>query len=460
MSSHDHDEPVRSEITTPASEVGIVPMDLTVYARLSVMMFLQYFTWGAFFVTLGTYLTKLGFSGQRIGLAYGTSALGAIIAPFFVGMIADRFFATQHILTVLHLVGAGLLAAVAFATDFGAFYPLLLLYFICYMPTLALTNSLSFSAMSSPEKQFPGVRVWGTIGWIVAGLLIGFLVVADTSPAATVDGPSWKGVEDTNLPLMIGAAASAVLGLYCLTLPHTPPPNAGRKISVSDVLGLDALSLLKKFPFLVFIIGSFLVCIPLQFYYAFTNPFLNDIGFPSLANKLINVGAFEFKFPGPVGVMTLGQMSEIVFMLVMPIFFVRLGVKYMLLVGMLAWAVRYVLFAFGGLGPNEWMLYVGIALHGVCYDFFFVTGYIYVDKKAPPAIRASAQGFLTLVTLGVGGFVGTWIAGVTADYFKTGEQVNWHRFWLVPAAAAAVVLVLFAFSFYDRVDNGSDTQTA
>lgn len=407
-----------SEITSRAGEVGIVPLDMSVRVKLSIMMFLQYFTWGAFFVTLGTYLGGLGFSGQRIGLAYGTSALGAIIAPFFVGMIADRFFATQKILTVLHLLGAVLLYAVSQVTEFAAFYPLLLLYFICYMPTLALTNSLSFAAMTSPEKQFPGIRVLGTIGWIAAGLFIGMM--------------KWEGV---NTALQVAAISSVVLGLFCLALPNTPPPNAGKKISTADVLGLDALSLLKQWPFLVFVVGSFLICIPLQFYYGFTNLFLNDIGVENAAGK-----------------MTIGQMSEIFFMLIMPVFFVRLGVKWMLLVGMACWAIRYVLFAYGNPTDAMWMLYIGIALHGICYDFFFVTGYIYVDKKAPQAIRASAQGFITLVTLGIGGFIGTWLAGVTADYFTVDGKVDWQQFWLVPAAAAAVVLVLFAVTFFDRVD--------
>jgi nucleoside transporter len=408
-----------SELVTRAGEVGMVPLDPSVRVKLSIMMFLQYFTWGAFFVTLGTYLGGLGFSGQRIGLAYGTSALGAIIAPFFVGMIADRFFATQHILTVLHLLGAVLLYAVSQVTEFSAIYPLLLLYFVCYMPTLALTNSLSFSVMSSPEKQFPGVRVLGTIGWIAAGLFVG-----------------WMQWEKVNTALQLAAISSAVLGIYCLSLPNTPPPNRGKRTTVSDILGLEALSLLKQWPFLVFVIGSFLICIPLQFYYGFTNVFLNGIGVENAAGK-----------------MTIGQMSEILFMLVMPVFFVRLGVKWMLLVGMACWAARYVLFAYGNAGDGMWMLYIGIALHGICYDFFFVTGYIYVDKKAPEAIRASAQGFITLVTLGIGGFIGTWLAGVTADHFTVDGKVDWQQFWLVPAAAAAVVMVLFAVTFFDKVDD-------
>ncbi len=439
--SQNPDHPA-SELVTRAGEVGIVPLEMGVRTKLSIMMFLQYFTWGAFFVTLGTYLGEIGFTGQQVGLAYGTSALGAIIAPFIVGMIADRFFATQHILTVLHLVGAGLLYAISQVTEFSSFYPLLLLYFVCYMPTLALTNSLSFSAMTSPEKQFPAIRVLGTIGWIVAGLLIGCLIYEGETLRFVFRLPWWKliegqsSIEATKVPLLIAAVASAVLGLFSLALPHTPPPKAGQRMTVSDVLGLDALSLLKQWPFLVFVVGSFLISIPLQFYYTFTNPFLNGIGVSNAVAK-----------------MTFGQMSEIFFMLIMPVFFVRLGVKWMLIVGMFCWAVRYVLFAYGNAGDAMWMLYVGIALHGICYDFFFVTGYIYVDKKAPTAIRASAQGFITLVTLGIGGFIGTWVAGATKDAFTVDKTVDWQRFWLVPAAAAAVVMVLFALTFFDKVDD-------
>jgi nucleoside transporter len=413
---------VRSEITTPAQEVGVVPMDVGVRAKLSVMMFLQYFAWGSWFVTMGTYLsTGLKFPDDQLGWAYSASPIGAMIAPFFVGMIADRFFATQHILAALHLSGAILLLVASQVTQFSLFFPVILIYFLCYMPTLALTNSISFAHMASPERQFPGIRVLGTIGWIAAGLLIG-----------------WLKVEDQNLPLQIGAVASGILAIYCLVLPHTPPSTQGR-VRVRDVLGLDALTLMKRWPFAVFAIGSFLICIPLQFYYGATNLFLNEI-----------------KFPSPAGTMTIGQMSEIFFMLVMPVFFIRLGVKYMLLVGMLAWAVRYVLFALGASGP-AWMLYLGIALHGVCYDFFFVTGYIYVDKKAADSIRASAQGLITFITWGMGGFIGSLLWGRVANHYKLGPEPSaphdWYSFWMVPAIFAFVVLVLFALVFYDRVDS-------
>ena len=385
-------------------------------------MFLQYFIWGAWFVPLGTYLGgALEFSGEEIGLAVGTTAIAAMVSPFFVGMVADRFFATERILAACHIAGGAVLAIAALQTSFLTFYLALLVYALCYMPTLALTNSLSFRQMSDPGQEFPAVRVLGTIGWIAAGLLVGFL-----------------RLEATAVPMQIAAAASIVLGLFCFTLPHTPP-SQNRTTSTTtlrDVLGLDALQLLKERSFTIFVTGSFLVCVPLQFYYAFANPFLNEIGMENAAGK-----------------MTLGQMSEIGFMLLMPWLLARLGVKKLLLIGMLAWAVRYLLFAYGDAGPGVWMLYGGILLHGICYDFFFVTGQIYVDRKAPDDLRAAAQGFIAFVTLGVGGFIGTWLSGRIVDYYAiAGGTVThqWNEIWMVPAAGAGLVLILFAVFFVHR----------
>ena len=388
-------------------------MSSTTWVKLAALMFLQYFVWGAWSVTMGTWLGQtLKFSGQEVGLAFGTTAVAAMVSPFFVGLVADRYLATQRILAALHLVGGGILLFASYQTRFGSFYAVLLAYALCYMPTLALSNSLSFRQMKDPGSEFPGIRVLGTIGWIVAGLVIGSL-----------------GLEATAQPMRIAAGASVLLGLFCIALPHTPP-QATTRASMGGIIGLDALKLMKDRAFAVFVIGSFLVCIPLQFYYTFANPFLNEIQVSNAAGK-----------------MTLGQMSEIGFMIAMPWFFRRLGVKKMLLVGMAAWTTRYLLFAAGASDAVAWMLYGGILLHGICYDFFFVTGQIYVDRAAPPDLRASAQGFIAFVTLGAGMFIGSLVSGRIVDAYATAGGHAWKQIWLVPAAGAAAVLLLFALFF-------------
>jgi nucleoside transporter len=394
--------------------------------RLSAMMFVQYFIYGAWLVTLGTFLGKsLGATGTQVGLAYMMPAIAAMVSPFVVGMIADRFFATEKVLAALHLAGAALLYLATRQTSFSAFAWLFLAYTLCYLPTLALTNSISFDNMREPARDFPRIRVLGTIGFIAIQLLIG-----------------WLHADATALPLRIGAATSVLMAVYCLTLPHTPPHNAGKPLSVRDVLGLDALVLLKDRSFAVFILGSFLLCIPLQFYYAFANPFLNEIGVAGAAGK-----------------MSLGQMSEIGFMVLMPWFLIRLGVKRMLLLGMAAWAARYLLFAYGNAGPGMWMLYLGILLHGVCYDFFFVTGQIYVDQQADQRIRAAAQGFIALVTLGAGQAIGSWLSGLVVDAHASGAgaaaQHDWRAIWMVPAFGALGVLLIFMALFRPRQAAGA-----
>ena len=387
--------------------------------RLSLMMFLEYFIWGAWYVTLGTWLgQQLHFSGEQIGVVAGTTALGAAISPFLVGLMADELFANQRLLAALHGIGGLLLWFASAQTAFGPMYALLLVYSLCYMPTMALTNALAFRQMKDPKQDFGSIRVLGTAGWIVAGLLIGFL-----------------RVEPTAFPIRIAGAASLLMAIYSLTLPHTPPLRSAHGFKLSNIFPPEAFTLFRDRNFSVFVLASFLICIPLQFYYTFTNPFLNEIGMQNAAGK-----------------MTMGQMSELLFMVTLPWFFRRVGVKYTLMLGMFAWVVRYICFGAGNTGSLVPLLYLGIVLHGICYDFFFVTGQVYVDQKAPPALRAVAQGLIYFITYGIGMFVGSWICGGIVDrYAKSlpsgGLLHDWRSIWMVPAIASAVVLLFFWVGF-------------
>jgi nucleoside transporter len=396
--------------------------------RLSVMMFLQFFIWGAWYTTIAVYMTNQGM-GTLTHWPYTVNPIAAIAAPFFVGLVADRFFATEKVYAILHLLGGVLLLAAPQTVGSSTlFITMLLLYNLCYMPTIALSNSLAFHNIADQEKQFPRIRVWGTIGWIIAGLFISYVLRAFVTGLAP---------EQTALPLYTAGVASLALAAFSLTLPHTPPPARGQVVSARSVIGLDAFKQLGSRPFYVFIISALLLCIPLAAYYNFTQLYLTAAGVENIA-----------------ATQTLGQMSETVFMFLMPLFFVRLGVKWMLVAGMAAWVLRYVLFAVGAPNAVYWMIVTGILLHGICYDFFFVTGMIYVDKKSTPKIRGQAQGFFVFVTYGVGMLIGAQVAGNVYNRFLAGAPSltleQWRSFWFLPAAFAAVVLIFFGLAFYDR----------
>src|SRR5258706_766443 len=408
---------------------------MTVRAKLSTMLFFHFFIWGAWYTTVGNYMAANGMAALAY-LPYTVNPVAAIVAPFFLGLVADRYFSTEKVLGVLHVLG-GVFMLLAPRTTGGVFIFFLLLYNLCYMPTLGLANSLAFHNIQDQEKQFPFIRVFGTIGWIAAGLFIGFVLSQFTQGQMP---------DTTSLPLYTTAVASLLLGVFSCSGLHTPPPAAGRPVSVRSILGLDALRELGSPPFYVFIICSLLICIPLAAYYAYAPLFAKvavyDAGTHNVVTALL---------PNPSSLMTLGQMSETAFMLLMPLMFARLGVKKMLLVGMGAWVLRYALFAMAAPSAVFWLIVAGILLHGVCYDFFFVTGQIYVDKKSTPAVRGQAQGFLVLVTYGVGMFIGGLIAGNVYDRFLAGSTAltlaQWRSFWILPAAFAAAVLIFFSAFF-------------
>ena len=386
--------------------------------RLSLMMFLNYVIWGSWYVTLGAYLTiNLKFTGTQAGAVFGTTALACMISPFFVGLIADRVFASERVLAALHLLGAVLLFFVTKATSFGPVYTLMFAYCLCYFPTIALTNSLTLQHLKDPGRDFPLIRVFGTLGWIAIGVTIGRL-----------------GVETSTVPFMLAAGASVVMSIFSLTLPHTPPPSKGQTVTLRRILGLDALVMLKRPSFAVFAVASILACIPLTFYFSFTNAYLNELHVENAAGK-----------------MALGQASEVIMMLLMPFILRRVTVRGILIMGLLAWSVRYMLLAYGNPYGGIWMFYVAILLHGICYDFFFMTGQLYTDQEAPPNLRSAAQGLITFLTYGVGMLIGSLIAGRTVDYFThtAGGVVtrNWQSFWISSSLSAFVILLLITIFF-------------
>jgi nucleoside transporter len=392
-------------------------MKPTVFVKLSIMMLLEYFIWGAWYVTMGTYMSVyLNATGVQIGAAYSALAIATMISPFFVGMVADRFFAAQRIMGILHFLGGILLFLATQITGTTAFYWVILFYSLMYMPTIALSNSIAFRQMTDPGKQFPWIRVFGTLGWIVAGLMIGAL-----------------SIEKTSSTFHMAAIAAMALGAISFILPDTPPKGKSSDATASTALGAEALVLFKDKSYMIFFIAAILICIPLSFYYGFANLFLNEVGMNNAAGKMI-----------------MGQLSEAVFILAIPFLFNSIGVKKMLLLGMSAWILRYICFAFGNVEANLWMLYGGIILHGVCYDFFFVTGYMYTEKKAGEKIKSAAQGLFTFATYGVGMMIGSWFSGFTADHYTVDGVHQWKEIWFVPVYIAVAVLLYFILFFKEK----------
>jgi nucleoside transporter len=391
-------------------------MKSSVKFQLMSMMFLMFFGWGAWYGQMSKYLLdNLHATGDQVGNAYTTFAIASIFAPFFVGLISDRFFAAQKVMGFLNILGGVILYFLSLERDPEAFFWYILAYTLCFAPNLALSNSIAMNQMSNPEKEFPSIRVTGTIAWIVVTNIIGFYALGDKVAI-----------------FEIAMYTSFILGIYAFTLPNTPP-KGDKNASVAQILGLDALKLFKDRSFLIFFISSILICIPLSFYYAMANPSLTDSHMSNVENK-----------------MSLGQASEVIFMLLIPLAFTRLGVKKMLVVGLVAWIVRFLCFGYGDGISSEWILYIGIILHGVCYDFFFVTGQIYTDQKAGEKIKNSAQGLITFATYGIGMGIGSKLSGIVLDYYTVNEVKDWQAVWMVPAAIAGVVLLLFVFFFNEK----------
>ena len=393
-------------------------MNFKVSVQLSLLMFFQFFIWGAWFVTMGTFLSQVfNSTGSELSLAYETQSIGAIIAPFIIGLIADKYFAAQKVLGTIHLFGAFLLYNAGVSENFSHFYPYILIYMLLYMPTLALANSVAFRQMKDPSKEFAPIRIFGSIGWIIAGLLIGYF--------------SWESLNTLKNTFYMSSFVSLILGVYSFTLPITPPIREKNKNkTISQIIGLDALKILNDKAYLVFFIASILICIPLAFYYQHANQFLNEIGMEAAAAK-----------------MTLGQISEVLFLSLLPFFIKRFGFKSTFIVGIFAWGLRYLLFSLGADGINSWMLILGIILHGICYDFFFVSGQIYTNLKCKPEYKSSAQGLITLATYGLGMLIGFRIAGYLTDLYVISDGHDWEKIWIQPSIFSFVILILFIFTF-------------
>jgi nucleoside transporter len=391
---------------------------------LSVMMFLQYSIWGAWYPVLSAYMEKIGFSGTQVGVIYSLLSVGCMLAPSAAGQLADRYFATERMLSVLHLAGAALLFFMAPITNYDRLWPMMLAWSVVYAPTLALTSSLCFHHMPEAEKDFGLVRVWGTIGWIAVGVVLGGLRLAAPDMLRRLGGAD---------SLWVAGVLSLVLGLYSLALPHTPPAQTGADLWAF----IGAFKLLRDPQFAIFIIVSFVVATELMFYYVLTGPFLQTIGVSPAKLPIV---------------MDVAQIAEIGTMIALPWMLSRWGVRRTMFVGILAWPVRYAVFSWG---QPLWLVVTALTLHGLCYVCFFTVSQIYVNEVAGADIRASAQGLITFVTLGAGLSVGSLFAGMISDFFTTlsaggVRAVDYTKVFLVPLAITILCAIVFILSFRER----------
>jgi nucleoside transporter len=381
--------------------------------RLAIMMFFQYVIWGAWYVTITTYLTQtLHFTGAQAGWVFSTVSIASLVSPFFIGLVADRFFATERVMAFLYVLSAVFVYFVTKVTSYPAVFGLMLAFCLCYFPTVALTNSITMQTVKDPGRDFPPIRTLGTLGFIVVVNIVGYY--------------KW---EADNTQFTLAAVGAVLMAIYSLiALPHTPPPARGQKVTWERAVGLDTLSMMRQPSFAVFVVASILACIPLTFYYSFANAYLNDIHVDHAAN-----------------IMTLGQWAELFMLLAMPVLFRFISIRGVLLIGLASWALRYLLLAFGDPGPGIWMFYVAVLLHGACYDFFFVAGQLYTDQEAPGHLRSSAQGFITFVTYGIGMFIGSVVSGYARDYFP-----DWKQFWLSSTLMSTAILLLVLLFFRSK----------
>jgi MFS transporter, NHS family, xanthosine permease len=404
---------------------------MNVQFRLTVMNFMQFFVWGAWLISLGAYMSKaLGFTGLQIGSIYGTMGVASLFMPGIMGIVADRWVNAERLYGILHLAGAALLLWATTVRDYHTLYWIMLFNAMVYMPTIALNNTISYRVLEQQGmnfiQKFPPIRVWGTIGFVLA------MWLTDLSGSTLTTGQ-----------LFVSACAAAFLGIYGFTMPRCPPARDFAKKSLAAALGLDAFVLFKRLQMVVFFLSAMMLGGALQITNAFGGDFLVDFnrGYPH-----------SFGVEHPILLSSISQISETLFILTIPFFLQRFGIKIVMLIAIFAWVFRFGLFAYGDPGPGLWMLVLSMIVYGMAFDFFNISGSMYVNLEANPRIRASAQGLFMIMTNGFGAFFGTLVAGAVVDHYTAGGLRDWHSIWLSFAGYALALGVVFPFLFRYRHD--------